>query len=136
MSEKPGKGLFSLIWNESWQTSLTRWPGVVDRAQVQAFLLGYLSGQLGLLIVPDTLLRTWSQPAGTHNRQQCQRRTMMAASLRRSRHFLRFNTSAKGGGGWGVFHLNRYDVTYSWASGTRGRGRAHLPCSRACCRAA
>lgn len=39
---------------------------MVDRAQVQAFLLGYLSGQLGLLIVPDTLVRTWSHPAGTH----------------------------------------------------------------------
>lgn len=37
---------------------------MVDRAQVQAFLLGYLSGQLGLLTVPDTLVRTWSQPAG------------------------------------------------------------------------
>lgn len=43
---------------------------MVDRAQVQAFLLGYLSGQLGLLIVPDTLFRTWSQPAGTHNKRQ------------------------------------------------------------------
>lgn len=29
----------------------------MDRDQVQAFLLGYLSGQLGLLIVPDALLR-------------------------------------------------------------------------------
>lgn len=42
---------------------------MVARAQVQAFLLGYLSGQLGLLIVPDTLLRTWSQPAGTHHKR-------------------------------------------------------------------
>lgn len=48
-------------------TSLIRWPGVVDRIQVQAFLLGYLSGQLGLLIVPETLLTTWSQPAEKHN---------------------------------------------------------------------
>lgn len=43
---------------------------MVDTAQVQAFLLGYLSGQLGLLIVPDTPFRTWSQPAGTHNKRQ------------------------------------------------------------------
>lgn len=43
---------------QSGRTSLMRWPGVVDRDQVQAVLLGYLSGQLGLLIVPDTLLRT------------------------------------------------------------------------------
>lgn len=97
MSENLENWLFWLTWSESWRTSLTRWPGVVDRTQVQAFLLGYLSGQLGLLMVPDTLLRTWSQPAGTH-KQQCQRETMMAASLRRSRHFLWFNTCAKGGG--------------------------------------
>lgn len=36
---------------------------MVDRAQVQAFLLGYLSGQLGLVMVPLTLFTTWSQPA-------------------------------------------------------------------------
>ncbi len=42
--------------NMHQRTSLIRWPGVVDKDQVQAFLLGYLSGQLGLLIVPDTLL--------------------------------------------------------------------------------
>lgn len=32
-----------------------RWPGVVVSAQVHAFLLGYLSGQLGLVMVPLTL---------------------------------------------------------------------------------
>ncbi len=51
-----------------WHTSLIRWPGVVDRDQAQAFLLGYLSGQLGLLIVPDTLFTTWSQPAEKHHK--------------------------------------------------------------------
>ena len=52
---------------KKWHTSLMRWPGVVVRIQVQAFLLGYLSGQLGLLIFPETLLTTWSQPAEKHN---------------------------------------------------------------------
>lgn len=47
-----------------------RWPGVVDRAQLQDFLLGYWSGQLGLLMVPDTLLITWSQPAGEKDRER------------------------------------------------------------------
>lgn len=46
---------------------------MVERAQVQAFLLGYLSGQLGLLMVPDTLLRTWSQPAGKHDKNTTMR---------------------------------------------------------------
>lgn len=50
-------------WREIVHTILIRCPGVVDRAQVQAFLLGYLSGQLGLVMVPLTLFTTWSQPA-------------------------------------------------------------------------
>lgn len=50
-------------WREIAHTILIRCPGVVDRAQVQAFLLGYLSGQLGLVMVPLTLFTTWSQPA-------------------------------------------------------------------------
>lgn len=40
-----------------------RWPGVVVSAQVHAFLLGYLSGQLGLVMTPVTLFTVWSQPA-------------------------------------------------------------------------
>lgn len=65
---------------------------MVDRAQVQAFLLGYLSGQLGLLIVPDTLLMTWSQPAGKHT-------TMEAASPRRGlHHFLQTRLRGRGRG--------------------------------------
>lgn len=44
-------------------TSLMRCPGVVLMAQVHSFLLGYLSGQLGLVIVPDTDVTLWSQPA-------------------------------------------------------------------------
>lgn len=40
------------------RTSLMRWPGVVDRAQEHAFLLGYLSGQLGLVMTPDDTLFT------------------------------------------------------------------------------
>lgn len=50
-------------WREIAHTIFIRCPGVVDRAQVQAFLLGYLSGQLGLVMVPLTLFTTWSQPA-------------------------------------------------------------------------
>lgn len=50
-------------------TSLMRWPGVVLMAQVHSFLLGYLSGQLGLVMVPDTEVTLWSQPAvGTARR--------------------------------------------------------------------
>lgn len=36
-------------------TILMRWPGVVVSAQVHAFLLGYLSGQFGLVMIPLTL---------------------------------------------------------------------------------
>lgn len=36
-------------------TILIRCPGVVVSAQVHAFLLGYLSGQLGLVMMPFTL---------------------------------------------------------------------------------
>lgn len=44
-------------------TSLTRWPGVLEIAQVHSFLLGYLSGQLGLVMVPLVDVTLWSQPA-------------------------------------------------------------------------
>lgn len=44
-------------------TSLIRWPGVVVRAQVHTFLLGYLSGQLGLRMDTGMLVITWSQSA-------------------------------------------------------------------------
>lgn len=52
---------------EAAHTILMRWPGVVVSAQVHAFLLGYLSGQLGLVIVPLTLLTVWSQPAAMYH---------------------------------------------------------------------
>lgn len=45
------------------RTIFMRWPGVVVSAQVHAFLLGYLSGQLGLVMMPLTLFTVWSQPA-------------------------------------------------------------------------
>lgn len=44
-------------------TSLTRCPGVLEMAQVHSFLLGYLSGQLGLVMVPLVDVTLWSQPA-------------------------------------------------------------------------
>lgn len=44
-------------------TSLTRCPGVLETAQVHSFLLGYLSGQLGLVMVPLMDVTLWSQPA-------------------------------------------------------------------------
>ena len=44
-------------------TSLTRCPGVLEMAQVHSFLLGYLSGQLGLVMVPLLDVTLWSQPA-------------------------------------------------------------------------
>lgn len=47
-----------------WQlTSLTLCPGVLEIAQVHSFLLGYLSGQLGLVMVPLVDVTLWSQPA-------------------------------------------------------------------------
>lgn len=49
------------------RTSLIRWPGVVVRAQVHTFLLGYLSGQLGLIMDTGMLVITWSQPAACTN---------------------------------------------------------------------
>lgn len=70
-------------WIHDWQvkshreqeevarTILMRWPGVVVRAQVHAFLLGYLSGQFGLVRIPLTLFTVWSQPAAEiHHRIQ------------------------------------------------------------------
>lgn len=44
-------------------TSLTRCPGVLEIAQVHSFLLGYFSGQLGLVMVPLVDVTLWSQPA-------------------------------------------------------------------------
>lgn len=44
-------------------TSLTRCPGVLEMAQVHSFLLGYLSGQLGLVMEPLVDVTLWSQPA-------------------------------------------------------------------------
>lgn len=44
-------------------TSLTRCPGVLEMAHVHSFLLGYLSGQLGLVMVPLVDVTLWSQPA-------------------------------------------------------------------------
>lgn len=59
-------------------TSLTRCPGVLEIAQVHSFLLGYLSGQLGLVMVPLVDVTLWSQPAvggelggGSHQEPQC-----------------------------------------------------------------
>lgn len=51
---------------QAWEwhlTSLTRCPGVLEMAQVHSFLLGYLSGQLGLVMVPLLDVTLWSQPA-------------------------------------------------------------------------
>lgn len=50
-------------------TSLMRCPGVVLMAQVHSFLLGYLSGQLGLVMVPETDVTLWSQPAAGTTRR-------------------------------------------------------------------
>lgn len=44
-------------------TTFTRWPGVAEMSQVHSFRLGYLSGQLGLLIIPSAPLSLCSQPA-------------------------------------------------------------------------
>lgn len=59
-------------------TSLTRCPGVLETAQVHSFLLGYLSGQLGLVRVPLVDVTLWSQPAvggelgeGDHQEPHC-----------------------------------------------------------------
>lgn len=59
----PNDGKYGRRGDVLLHTILIRCPGVVERAQVQAFLLGYLSGQLGLVMVPLTLFTTWSQPA-------------------------------------------------------------------------
>lgn len=44
-------------------TSFTRCPGVLEIAHVHSFLLGYLSGQLGLVMVPLVDVTLCSQPA-------------------------------------------------------------------------
>lgn len=44
-------------------TTFTRWPGVAEMSHVHSFRLGYLSGQLGLLIIPSAPLSLCSQPA-------------------------------------------------------------------------
>lgn len=51
-------------------TSLTRCPGVLKTAQVHSFLLGYLSGQLGLVMVPLVDVTLWSQPAVGGEREE------------------------------------------------------------------
>lgn len=51
-------------------TSLTRCPGVLEIAQVHSFLLGYLSGQLGLVMVPLVDVTLWSQPAVGGEREE------------------------------------------------------------------
>lgn len=43
------------VVTDATHTILMRCPGVVVSAQVHAFLLGYLSGQLGLVMMPLTL---------------------------------------------------------------------------------
>lgn len=59
----PNDGKYGWRGDVLLHTNLIRCPWVVERAQVQAFLLGYLSGQFGLVMVPLTLFTTWSQPA-------------------------------------------------------------------------
>lgn len=44
-------------------TSFTRCPGVLEIDHVHSFLLGYLSGQLGLVMVPLVDVTLCSQPA-------------------------------------------------------------------------
>lgn len=69
MRSRPGRGDPSATHPPSTPTSLMRCPGVVLMAQVHSFLLGYLSGQLGLVMVPETDVTLWSQPAvGTSRR--------------------------------------------------------------------
>lgn len=65
-----GKWVMAKYTEESWHkhrlgqlTSLTRCPGVLEMAQLHSFLLGYLSGQLGLVMVPLVDVTLWSQPA-------------------------------------------------------------------------
>lgn len=62
-----GGGICSDMNRKCELTSLIRWPGVVDKAQVQTFLLGYFSGQLGLIMDTGMLVITWSQPAECTN---------------------------------------------------------------------
>lgn len=57
-------GIRVSIQDAKWYlTSFTRCPGVLEIAHVHSFLLGYLSGQLGLVMVPLVDVTLCSQPA-------------------------------------------------------------------------
>lgn len=131
---KPGKGLFSLIWRE-WADQFD----AVARGGGQSPGAGLLTGvsvrPVGAAYcarhaVEDMVTARWDTRQATmseENNDGCVTEEVISSG----------STQVPGvGGGGGVFHLNRYDVTHSWTSSTRGRGHAHLPCSRACCRAA
>lgn len=63
-----------MIWQvaSSMAAHITSWmrcPAVVVSAHVHSFLVGYLSGQLGLVMVPEMEVTLWSQPAARRGSQ-------------------------------------------------------------------